>query len=83
MGKSSSYRGGPGWQGSYLNPTDSTKGYGDKGSSQYSKGGGVKAEGTHMSGDEMKNPRKGAKSAANKSRVSYSSSKVPVPTGYS
>lgn len=83
MGKSSSYRGGPGWQGSYLNPTDSTKGYGDKGKSMYSKGGGVHPEGTHISGGEMQNPRKGAKGAGNKSKVSYSTSKVSVPTGKS
>ncbi len=71
MGKSSNYRSGPGWQGSYMNSKE-----------KYSTGGGVKAEGTHMSGEgEML--RKGAKSASGKSRVSYSSSKVSVPTGKS
>lgn len=83
MGKSTSFRGGPSWQGSYLNPTDSTKGYSDQSRSKYSTGGGVKAEGTHISGGEMQNPRKGAKSAANKSKVSYSTSKVSKPSGMS
>lgn len=72
MGKSSTYRKGPSWQGSYMNAKEP----------KVSKGGGVKPEGTQMSG-EGDWGRKGAKSGGNKSKVSYSTSKVSVPTGKS
>lgn len=72
MGMSKSYRGTPGWE------KRNTPGAAPK----VSKGAVVKAEGTHMSGED-EHGRKGSKGGKGKGRSGKMPYKNPGPHGYS